>query len=105
MASYQMAIEKLVRSAHSLTPDCERTFDWIGGNAIINQEVAETFFELAMRRGILDSTKLMQRAANTLLPAHARLLIDGCPGLRMLDAINRAMPAELLAAIAKETQC
>lgn len=105
MASYVMAVEKLLRSAHDLIPDVEHLFDWIGGHQIAEQSVAEAFLELAIRRGVLEATKRMQRALNSLLPAHARLAITGCPGLRMIDAINQAMPSELLTALEKETPC
>lgn len=75
-----------------------RYFEPCGGFQITDQGVCNLFFDLVVNSGITEATKIAQRAANRVNFAggvHV-LTVDGIPGLRTIDALNLAMPSELV---------
>lgn len=75
-------------------------FSPIGGYQITDQPVTNKFFDLAVNEGISEATKIVQRAINKTGSLELFFLnVDGKPGMRTIDAINRCMPGRLLAEI------
>lgn len=75
-------------------------FSPIGGYQITDQLITNKFFDLAVNEGICEATKIVQRAVNkTGALCLFYLDVDGKPGMRTIDGINKSMPGELLIAI------
>src|SRR6185437_13795 len=74
-----------------------RTEYWrpMHGDAIDDQSVAAKLFDMAVNMGVRQAVMLCQRAVSAV--AALRLVEDGIPGSRTLDAVNRANPEALLA--------
>lgn len=78
-----------------------RYFEPCGGFQITDQGVCNRFFDLVVNSGLAEATKIVQRACNKANFAggvHV-LSVDGVPGMRTIDAINLAMPSELVGQI------
>lgn len=71
----------------------------INGYAILNQLVANKYFDLAVNVGIHQATLIIQRAINATLPVDRLVVADGKLGPRTLDAMNLVDSAELLSNI------
>lgn len=75
-------------------------FSPIGGYQITDQPVTNKFFDLAVNEGICEATKIVQRGVNKTGSLGLFFLdVDGKPGMRTIDGINKSMPGELLRAI------
>lgn len=96
---YGMEREKALEYASILYR--HRYFEPCGGFHITDQAVANLFFDLVVNQGINEATKIAQRACNrTSFSGGVHVLtVDGVPGMRTLDAINLAMPSELIGEI------
>ena len=72
----------------------------IGGYQITDQAICNKFSDLAFNVGVKEATLIVQRACNALsLPGEVGLQVDGKPGQKTIDAINKNMPSDLLAKI------
>lgn len=77
-----------------------RTNYWetILGPQIIDQDVANKFFDLGVNEGTMEITKIVQRSANFLATSPS-LIVDGKMGPATLAQVNAAAPGAMLTAI------
>lgn len=82
-----------------------RYFCAIRGYAIIHQDIANKWADLAFNEGPEQSTKIVQRALNVVLPNMLPAMdIDGKVGDKTIGRVNAAEPERLLPAIKEKAK-
>ena len=76
-------------------------FNMILGYAIIDQQIAAKYSDLAFNTGVHEATLIVQRAVNSLRSRDTQVAIDGKPGALTTAAINALDASPLLQAISK----
>lgn len=78
----------------------EHYWQIIRAYAIANQNIANKFFDLAVNSGVVEATKIVQRAVNAMVgQLNLGIQVDGKVGLETLDAINQSSAGDLMVKI------